>query len=150
MPFAGAQEMLVERLSQPRWVCVLVCVCSVVSNFLQPHELQPSRLLCSWDYPDKNIGAGCHFFQSIFLPWGSNPCFYISRNGRQMLYRQCRDSLETKGVVSRGSQKECNRNSDPLPHRTLPSYRNIITKSLQIPGVNYIQHEVFSKDKGTV
>ena len=33
-------------------VCVCVCVsCSVVSNSLQPHGLQPARLLCPWNFP---------------------------------------------------------------------------------------------------
>ena len=27
---------------------------------LQPHGLQPIRLLCPWNYPGKNTGLGCH------------------------------------------------------------------------------------------
>ena len=34
---------------------------SVVFNSLQPHRLQPARLLCPWDFPGKNTGVGCHF-----------------------------------------------------------------------------------------
>ena len=34
-------------------------VCSIMSNSLQPHELQPTRLLCPWDFPGKNTGVGC-------------------------------------------------------------------------------------------
>ena len=34
-------------------------LCSVVSNFLQPHG--HSRLLCPWNFPGKNTGVGCHF-----------------------------------------------------------------------------------------
>ena len=34
---------------------------SVMPNSLQPHGLQPTRLLCSWDFPGKDIGIGCHF-----------------------------------------------------------------------------------------
>ena len=33
---------------------------SVVSDSLQPHGLQPSRLLCPWDPPGKSTGVGCH------------------------------------------------------------------------------------------
>ena len=29
---------------------------------LQSHELQPTRLLCSWDFLGKNTGVGYHFF----------------------------------------------------------------------------------------
>ena len=58
-------------------VCVCVCVCthacSVVSNSLQPHGLQPTRLLCPWNLPGKKTGVGCHFLcQGIFLTQGSN------------------------------------------------------------------------------
>ena len=28
---------------------------------LQPHGLQPTRLLCPWDFPGKDTGMGCHF-----------------------------------------------------------------------------------------
>ena len=28
---------------------------------MQPHGLQPTRLLCPWDSPAKNTGVGCHF-----------------------------------------------------------------------------------------
>ena len=34
--------------------------CSVVSNALQLHGLQPTRLLCPWNSPCKNTGVGCH------------------------------------------------------------------------------------------
>ena len=35
--------------------------CSVVSDSLQPHGLQPTRLPSPWDSPGKNTGVGCHF-----------------------------------------------------------------------------------------
>ena len=35
--------------------------CSVVSNSLQPHGLQPDRLLCPWNSLGKNTGMGSHF-----------------------------------------------------------------------------------------
>ena len=41
---------------------------------LQPHGLQPARLLCPPDFSGKNTGVGCHFFlQEIFLTQGLNP-----------------------------------------------------------------------------
>ena len=59
---------------------------SVVSNSLRPHGLQPARLLCPWDFPGKNIGAGCHFLlQGIFPTQGLNPgllhCSYMHLGG---------------------------------------------------------------------
>ena len=58
--------------------------CSVVSNSLRPHGLQPIRILCPWNSPGKNTGVGCHFlFQGIFWTSGSNPCLL---HCRQILY----------------------------------------------------------------
>ena len=33
---------------------------SVVSDSSRPHGLQPTRLLCPWDFPGKSTGVGCH------------------------------------------------------------------------------------------
>ena len=62
-------------LKLPLHLDVSICVShSAMSNSLQPHRLQPTRLLCPWDSPGKNIGMGCHFFlQAIFPTQGSNP-----------------------------------------------------------------------------
>jgi len=32
-----------------------------VSDSVQPHRRQPTRLPCPWDSPGKNTGVGCHF-----------------------------------------------------------------------------------------
>ena len=34
---------------------------SVVSDSVQPHRQQPTRLPRPWDSPGKNTGVGCHF-----------------------------------------------------------------------------------------
>ena len=34
--------------------------CSVMSDSSLPHGLQPTRLLCPWDFPGKTTGVGCH------------------------------------------------------------------------------------------
>ena len=37
--------------------------CSVVQSCLtlcNPYGLQPTRVLCPWDFPGKNTGVGCH------------------------------------------------------------------------------------------
>jgi len=57
-------------------VCDYLCVhvslnesvnCSVVSDTLQPHGFQPTKLPCPWYFPGKNIEVSCHFLlQSIF------------------------------------------------------------------------------------
>ena len=33
---------------------------SVVSDSSWPHGLQPTMLLCPWDFPGKSTGVGCH------------------------------------------------------------------------------------------
>ena len=33
---------------------------SVVSDSSRPHGLQPTSLLCPWDFPSKSTGVGCH------------------------------------------------------------------------------------------
>ena len=45
-------------------VCVCLCVCSIAQlcSTLKSHGLGPTRLLCPWNFPGKNIGMGCHFF----------------------------------------------------------------------------------------
>ena len=50
-------------------------VCLVAQScLLQPHRVQPARLFCPWDSPDKNTGVGYHFlFQEIFPTQGLNP-----------------------------------------------------------------------------
>ena len=40
---------------------------SVVSDSLQPHGLQPTRLLHLWDFLGKSTGVGCH---RLLLPGG--------------------------------------------------------------------------------
>ena len=46
----------------------------VVSDSLYPHGLWHSSLLCSWDFPGKNSGVGCHFL------WGppKADCYFPS------------------------------------------------------------------------
>ena len=59
---------------------------SVASNSLRPHGLQPSRLLCPWNFAGKNTGADCHFLLQGVLPaQGSDASLSVSCTGRQVL-----------------------------------------------------------------
>ena len=61
---------------------------SAVSNSMQLHGLQATRLLCPWNSPGKNSGVGSHsLFQGIFPTQGSNPGLL---HCRQILYRLSR------------------------------------------------------------
>ena len=47
------------------------CCCevtSVVSDSVQPHRQQPTRLPCPWDSPGKNTGVGCHCLLRFYCP----------------------------------------------------------------------------------
>ena len=71
---------------------------SVVSDSLQPRGLQPTRLLCPWDSPDKNTGVGCHFLcQGIFLIQGLNPDL---PHCRQALYHLSHQGSPVRGRMS--------------------------------------------------
>ena len=55
---------------------VVALMAKLCQTLLQPHGLEPARLLCPWVFPGKNTGAGCHFLlQGIFPTQGSNPPF---------------------------------------------------------------------------
>ena len=70
---------------------------SVVSNSLQPHGLQPTRLLCPWDFPGTSTGVGGHFLlQGIFLTQGLNPGL---PHCRQMLYHLSHQGMYAKMVI---------------------------------------------------
>ena len=63
-----------------------VCVCSVVSNSLQPHGLYLARLLCLWNFTGKNTGADCYcLFQGSSQPKDQTCISCISCIGRQIL-----------------------------------------------------------------
>ena len=64
----------------------------VASDALQPCGLQPTRLLCPWDFPGKNTGVGCHpLLQGIFLTQVWNPGL-----------PHCRQALYWQAVYSSG------------------------------------------------
>ena len=67
------------------WYCS--CVCSVMSNPMQPHGLKPVSLLCPWNSPGKNTRVGC----LVLLQGSSQPRDWtcVSCFGRQVLYHQC-------------------------------------------------------------
>ena len=54
--------------------------CSVVSDSLRPHGLQPAMLLCQWKFSGKNTRVGSHsLLQGIFLAQGQNLGFLHCR-----------------------------------------------------------------------
>ena len=79
-------------------IILLLFSCSVMSNSLQPHGTQSTRLLCPWNSPGRSTEVGCHaLLQGIFLIQGSNPgllhwrwiLYYVSHQGSQEGTKRC-------------------------------------------------------------
>ena len=67
--------------------CYLCVSHPVASNSLRPQGLQPTRLLCPWNYPGKNTGVGCHFLlQGSSRPRDRTRFPSASCSGRQVLH----------------------------------------------------------------
>ena len=67
----GEAEELARARGRGKCACMLSC--SVTSDSLRPHGLQPTRLLCPWKSPGKNTGVGCHALPQGIVPiQGSN------------------------------------------------------------------------------
>ena len=61
--------------------------CAPSHPTLQPHGLQPTKFIHSWDFPGKNTGMGCHFLlQGIFLTQGASPHFLCLLHWQQILH----------------------------------------------------------------
>ena len=60
------------------FVSAVIFCCFLVTQscptVLRPHRLQPARLLCPWNFPDKNAGVGFHFLLQ------GNCCVYRCEN----------------------------------------------------------------------
>ena len=54
--------------------------CSVVSDSLRPHGLQPTRLLHPWDFPGKSTGVGCHCLLHVNNSYDLLTIFYVLGN----------------------------------------------------------------------
>ena len=61
---------------------------SVVSDSSQPHGLQPTRLLCPWDFPGKSTGVGCHrlLHHLVLL---TTICYALSTKGELFTISWC-------------------------------------------------------------
>ena len=87
---------------------------SVVPDSLQPHGLQPTRLLCPWDFLGKDTGIVCHFLlQRIFPTQGSN---WVLLHCRKILYRLNEQGrLTSLGLRSNNSYKVAKSTDPGLP-----------------------------------
>ena len=90
--------------------------CSVVSNSLGPHGLQPARLLCPSDPPGKNPGVGSHaLLQGIFPTQRPNPGL---PHCRQILYcLSHQEGTSPTGEESSSTPANPGNPVDPSEHR---------------------------------
>ena len=51
--------------------------CSVVSDSVWPHGLQPTRLFRPWDFPGKSTGVGCHCLGNSMCNFLRKDCFIL-------------------------------------------------------------------------
>ena len=71
-------------------------------GFLQPHGLQPTRLLCPGTFPGKNTGVGCHsLLQGIFTTQGLNSCLLHCQEDSLLHYtRSVKAVIHAKAVAA--------------------------------------------------
>ena len=80
---------------------------SAVSDSLQPHGLQPTRLLCPWDSPGKDAGVGCHaLLQGIFPIQGLNPGLLHCRQVLYCLSQQGIPKQDGKNIIVMTKKRE--------------------------------------------
>ena len=105
------RDMQVFLFINQKTVIFLLCVLvTQPCPTLQPHGLQPTRLLCPWDSPGKDTGAGCRSLllctrASLFL-LPSLPAFFplLLTQPSLLLLLPC-TSLQQKGVPSPSIQE---------------------------------------------
>ena len=57
----GALQHYLQQLRHGSNLNVCMSECSAMSDSLQPHRLQPTRLFHPWNFQGKNTRLGCHF-----------------------------------------------------------------------------------------
>ena len=94
-------------------------------------RMQPARILCSWDFPGKNMGVGCYFLlQGIFPIQGSNSYLLL---GRWILYHWA-TSVQFSSVA-----QSCPTLCDPTNHSTpgLPVHHQL-RSSLKLMSIEWV------------
>ena len=81
---------------------------SVVSDSQRPHGLQPTRLLCPWDFPGKSTGVGCHCLLQIWKDTCA-PVFTAALFTIAKTWKQPRCPLSGKWIKKCGTYTQWNR-----------------------------------------
>ena len=93
--------LLHTKVKKSIWLKVKVLATQSCSTLCDPHGLQPTRLLCSWNSPGKNTAVDCLFFlQGIFPTQWSYPSLQYCRQILYHLSHQGSHSIQLKGLSS--------------------------------------------------
>ena len=82
----------------------------------QPHGLQPSRLLCPWDFPGKSTGVGCHCLLRKYILAPSYSGWSLRTQGRE--------HVQFRGPSLRELKTTGRVDNAPFPYSLLPCLQN--------------------------
>ena len=115
-----------------------------MSGSLWPHGLEPSRLLCPWDFPGKNTGMGSH---SLLQGNLSNPEIKLrdqTLHCRQILYHLSHQGNPVTGCYFCSVAQLCLTLCDPMdcsiPGLPVPQHLRSLPKSVFIALVTLSSH----------
>ena len=110
---------------------ILLCVCThthahtrLVMLTLQPHSLQPARLLCPWEFPSKHTGVGCYLLLQGIFPTEESKLLHFVRFREKSLRKSPdltpppanqSEPLASLGNSSQARERRTNQNSTPNP-----------------------------------
>ena len=115
--------------------------CSVVSDSLRPHGLQPTRLLHPWDFPGKSTGVGCHCL--LRLCWiHSGSSINITSSTLEHIWQNTKWALRWIRIkVAEGGQEFCfHMNTSPDPRLPLSLIRSMSQPNRKPKWLLYVGH----------
>ena len=122
-----------------------MCACPVVSNSLRSHGLQPTRLLCPWNFTGKITGVGCQFPMPRDLPdTGIGPTSLASPTlaGRFFTTRvSVQFSSVTQSCPTLWDTMDCSTPGLPVHHQ-LPSLLKLMSIDSMMPSNHLILHHL--------
>ena len=87
-----------------------------MSNSLQPHKLQPTRLLHQWDFPGKGTGVGCH---CLHLHWQVGSLHLAGGARGKEPTCQCKLDVRAAGSIPELGRSPGEGNGNPLQYSCL-------------------------------
>ena len=132
-----------------------------MSDSVQPHRRQLTRLPCPWDSPGKNTGVGCHFLLQcmkvkrqwhptpVLLP-GTHPREYqiVRLTQRKPLYYKTQHHPITSSTLCRTPHPNNKQNYKPNHQQTgLPPHSALLTRGKTKKKTQHKSHLIQSLHK---